>query len=200
MTQVFDIRNVLRKYLRMSHQDFIEKVGLPLLAHRLRRVSDAIVHDVGKLLNSRDVGIPPRAGSLVLLLSQCHELPIMVASEQLRLSHPMIISLARALSAAGLVEDVSDPNDSRRRLLRLTSEGRQQARFLGDLNRALSGAFEQMFEETGVDLFAALQAFEQAATRQPILDRVAALLDKPSREKTSPPKNAPVDLFGEYDQ
>jgi DNA-binding MarR family transcriptional regulator len=170
----------------MSQPDFVEKIGLPLLAHRLRRMSDAIVHDVGALLNSRDVGIPPRAGSLVLLLSQCHELPIMVASEHLRLSHPMIISLAHALSAAGLVEDVFDPHDSRRRLLRLTKKGRQQARFLGDLNRALSGAFEQIFQETGADLFAALQAFEEAAAKQPIFDRVAALLDRTGREKTPP--------------
>lgn len=169
----------------MRDPDFVESMGLPLLAHRLRRVSDALVADVGELLDHRHVDIPPRAGSLVMLLRSCTELAVTAAAQRLGLSHTMIINLARALKEAGLVEDALDPQDSRRRLLRLTNAGHEQAQFLDALNRALAAAYGQMFEETGIDLFAALEAFERAAARESVLDRVAALLEPPDHPETS---------------
>jgi DNA-binding MarR family transcriptional regulator len=170
----------------MISEDFVETIGLPLLAHRLRRLSDAMVHDVGELFGRRSIALPPRAGSLVMLLDQCGQLPITVAAKRLRLSHPLVITLARKLGDSGLLVTISDPDDSRRRLLSLTGEGQKLGRFLYDFNRSLSSTFEQMFEEAGIDLFAAVQAFEKAAKRRSFHDRLGECLDKTFHEKVHP--------------
>jgi DNA-binding MarR family transcriptional regulator len=162
----------------MSNADFVESIGLPLLAHRLRRLSDALVHDVGALFEHRGIALPPRGASLVMLLDQCGELSVTVAAKRLRLSHPLVITLARALGEAGLVANAPDPGDNRRRLLSLSREGHALARFLYQFNRALADTYQEMFTETGLDLHAAVEAFEAAARKRSFHDRLGERLDR----------------------
>jgi DNA-binding MarR family transcriptional regulator len=112
--------------------------------------------------------------STLLLLRQAGPIGITEIGFRLRLSHPMIIKLARALAAAGLVRDEADRDDQRRRLLALTDKGAEQAALAEQLLGEIGGMFETMFAEAGADLFDALERFEAAAARRPIAGRLEA--------------------------
>jgi DNA-binding MarR family transcriptional regulator len=161
--------------------DFIETLGLPFLAHRLRRVSDAILRDVGAVFRARGIELPPRGGSLVMLLAESGRLPVTEAAHRLKLSHPLIITLSKTLAGAGFVVTASDSRDKRRRLLSLTKKGRELAAILEGVNRSLSRSYREIFDEAGIDLFAAIQAFEGVTEKRSLAGRLGGYLDEDLR-------------------
>lgn len=156
------------------HEDFIRGRGLPFLAHRLRRIQELILEGTGEALAEAGFKGPPRSVSTLLLLSEQGPMGVTEIGQRLRLSHPLIIKLSRALAAAGLVRSEVDPDDSRRRLIRLTEAGKAQAALVEAFLSRIGSAFEAMFAEGGHDLLAAAAAFEQAAERRPVAGRIAA--------------------------
>jgi DNA-binding MarR family transcriptional regulator len=160
----------------MAEQDFVRSLGLPFMAHRLRRASELILEETSKLLLDEEIEGPARAASTLLLLRDNGPTGITEIAFRLRLSHPLIIKLSAGLAAAGLVRDESDPRDNRRRLLALTDKGLAETQRIDAFSDAVGRAFEAMFEESGADLFAALEGFEAAAERRPVAARVRAAL------------------------
>lgn len=160
----------------MAEQDFVRSLGLAFMAHRLKRVSELIVEGSTAALRGQGLESPARAGSTLLLLAENGPTGITEIAFRLRLSHPLIIKLAAALAAAGLVRDASDPKDNRRRLIALTARGEAEAARLDAFSRAVARAFETMFAEMDADLFDALERFERAAEARPIGERIAAEL------------------------
>src|SRR3954468_4585216 len=107
--------------------DFVQSLGLPFLAHRLKRASELILEGSSAALCGAGLASPARAGSTLLLLRALGPTGITEIAYRLRLSHPLIIQPAAALAAAGLVSDDSDPADHRRRLIALTEKGEAEA-------------------------------------------------------------------------
>ena len=157
-------------------EDFVRTLGLPFMAHRLRRLSELILEGSSSALRKAGFEGPARAGSTLLLLRDNGPTSITEIAYRLRLSHPLIIKLAAALGEAGLVRDESDSSDSRRRLISLTEKGKAEAARIARLSAALGRVFAEMFEEAGADLYAALERFEEAAEAQPIAARLDAEL------------------------
>jgi DNA-binding MarR family transcriptional regulator len=160
----------------MADQDFVRALGLPFMAHRLRRLSELILEGASEELRRFGFDGPARAGSTLLLLRDNGPTGITEIAYRLRLSHPLIIKLAAALAGAGLVRDESDPADHRRRLLALTRKGEAEAARIEHFSAALGRVFGAMFEEAGADLFAAVEKFEAAAEARPIAARLEAEL------------------------
>ena len=157
----------------MSH-DFVQSLGLPFLAHRLKRASELMLEGSAEALRAEGFAAPARAGSTLLLLRENGPTGVTEIAYRLRLSHPLIIKLTAALAGAGLVENRADPLDNRRRLIALTDKGLAEAGRFDAFLRRLDRAFEEMFEEMGVDLFDAVERFERAAERRPIAERIGA--------------------------
>lgn len=156
--------------------DFVHGLGLPFLAHRLKRASELILEGSAAALRDQGLEAPARAGSTLLLLRANGPTGITEIAYRLRLSHPLIIKLAAALAGAGLVEDRADRRDHRRRLIALTDKGAAEAERFAAFAGALGRAFEAMFAEMGGDLFAMLERFERAAAGRSIEDRLAGAL------------------------
>jgi DNA-binding MarR family transcriptional regulator len=152
--------------------DFVQSLGLPFLAHRLRRASELILEGSSAALRAQGFSAPARAGSTLLLLRANGPTGVTEIAYRLRLSHPLIIKLTAALAGAGLVENRTDPLDSRRRLIALTEKGLEEAERFDAFLRRLAGTFEEMFAESGADLFDAVERFEQAAGARPIAERL----------------------------
>jgi DNA-binding MarR family transcriptional regulator len=164
----------------IERPDFITGLGAAFLAHRLRRASESILDATGPFLREQGISAPPRAISTLLLLDERGALGITGISTTLRLTHPLIIKLVRALADSGYVSEERDPQDSRRRLISLTDEGRRQAAIARRLNVAVARAFAGVAAETGTDLLDAVARFEAAIRAKPLADRLArALRDAP---------------------
>lgn len=162
----------------MAEPDFIRSLGLPFLSHRLKRASELILEGSTAALRGQGFASPARSGSTLLLLREAGPMGVTEIAYRLRLSHPLIIKLTAAMAAEGLVRDRSDPGDNRRRLIALTGRGEAEAARLLAFSDALARTFAAMFEESGADLFAAVERFEQAAEARPVAERLAAELAK----------------------
>src|SRR5579864_1177615 len=91
------IRNRLRKWLRNEEcalADFVESLGLPFFAHRLRRLSETLVEASGGWLREVGVAAPPKAVSTLLLIAAEGPSTVTEIATRLRLSHPLIVKLA----------------------------------------------------------------------------------------------------------
>ena len=157
---------------REKAQDFIVALGRPLLAHRLRRLSERMVESAGSVLPSLGITAPPRSNSTLLLLREHGSLAVTEIAAGVRLSHPLIIKLVDELLAKGLVRSEIDAADRRRRVVSLTAKGKREADRFTEMNRTMAALFADLEKESGHDLFAALEAFEAALDVEPLSDRM----------------------------
>jgi DNA-binding MarR family transcriptional regulator len=160
--------------------DFVESLGPAFFAHRLRRLSEALVEEGAAWLPGAGITAPPKAGSTLMLLEAEGPLSVTEIAARLRLTHPLIVKLARELEALGLVRAEQDPADGRRRPLFLTAAGRRQAARLARLNARIARAYGELFAEAGVDAFAAVVAVERALTRRSLAQRLGEPAETPA--------------------
>lgn len=155
--------------------DFITELGLPFLAHRLRRMSEQFVDDYAAWLTEAGISAPARGLSTLLLLDRQGPHSVTEIAGRIRLSHPLIIKLVAQLEGAGLVETLADPTDRRRRPIALTPFGRQQVARTEAASAVISAAYRELFAEVGVDLLDAAQRAEAAVIREPFTARLRRL-------------------------
>jgi DNA-binding MarR family transcriptional regulator len=164
-------------------KDFIESLGLPFLAHRLRRASEMLLEGTAVFLRDSGIAAPPRSISTLLLLKREGPQGITQIAQRLRLTHPLIIKLVATLEEVGYVSSLPCPTDRRRRVVELTQTGLQQTdrieEGIGDIASCLSG----LFDETGVDLLDAVQRLEEAIRRKPMGERFRTVAGAPARER-----------------
>lgn len=159
----------------MSDGDFIRSLGPAFLAHRLRRASETILEGTSAFLGANGSAAPARSVSTLLLLQRDGPAGVTAIAQRLRLSHPLIIKLTSALIAAGYAEQRADPNDNRRRLIALTPQGEAEVARLADLLNVIERTLHVLFDEVGVDLFAAIARFEAATDAVPVGERLARM-------------------------
>lgn len=142
--------------------DFVTTLGRPLIAHRLRRLSEMFVEAYAGWLSEVGIDLPPRGLSTVMLLDRDGPLGVTEIAAQLRLSHPLVIKLVAMLEAGGYVATIADPGDGRRRPVGLTASGRAAAQRLGIALGGMDRAYADLFAEAGADLFDAVRRIEDA--------------------------------------
>jgi len=152
----------------MEESDFVESLGVPFLAHRLRRASDLILQGTAPYMQALGVDAPPRSASTLLLLKRQGPAGITDIARRLRLTHPLIIKMVKSLAESGYVSERTDPSDQRRRVISLTDAGQQQARKIEAGLIHLESCLLAVFDETGDDLLGALERFESALRRCPL--------------------------------
>jgi DNA-binding MarR family transcriptional regulator len=140
--------------------DFIHSLGLPFLAHRLRRLSELLVLEEEPVMREADLLVPARGASTMLLLSCKGPLTVTQIARELRLSHPLIIRIVRALETVGYVTGGDEQPDRRSRRLVLTALGAAKAKELEEFNEVVAEAYRWLFRAAEVDLFAAVEAIE----------------------------------------
>ena len=154
-------------------KDFIESHGRAFLAHRLRRSSDRIVEQVGAELVAMGLSIPPRGASMLLLIDGAGPIGVVEVSRRLRLSHPLIVRMARQFEELGLVTSEKDSHDSRRKQLVTTAKGHGEAETVRGFNTRVSAMFGELFGDIGCDVIEALDRLDAALAAVPIDRRLA---------------------------
>lgn len=75
----------------------------------------------------------------------------------------------------GIIERVDDPEDGRRKLLRLTPKGRDQFAILSGRLEKAGRAFEALFAEIGCDLPEVTRQVAEALQNKSLLNRMKDL-------------------------
>lgn len=152
--------------------DFIEEQGKAFLAHLLGRLHDHLVRGFADWNVKMGILAPPRTHSTMRLLSERGPKSVTEIATALKQSHPLIITWVRTLRSLGFIETEGDPQDGRRTLISLTTEWRRELERQRRAEPVTVAAIERLIEETGTDLFAALQRMERACNKVSFADRL----------------------------
>jgi DNA-binding MarR family transcriptional regulator len=155
--------------------DYAQRSGAAALGARLRRLSERIDRDAGRLYAELDVRFEQRWFGVLNQLDLNGPRSVGDLAAALGVTHVSVSQVRQALVAEGLVAEDRDPRDGRSRVLRLTDEGRAMARRLAPAWKALSAAAVELNAEAQ-DALAALERLEAALDRASILDRARRAL------------------------
>jgi DNA-binding MarR family transcriptional regulator len=159
---------------QMSDENFIGKhrLGSAFIAFQLDRLTELIIAQGNDMLDAAGITFPSRAVSTVLYIGE-HQ-PTSTADIARALGQPHQVATQRVdiLLRLGVVERVDDPDDGRRKLLRLTRQGSDQFQIMTARLAKAGRAFETLFDEIGCDLPAVIQRAADALGSAPLLSRM----------------------------
>src|ERR1700761_4103902 len=90
---------------------------------RMKRLYDTFAKDVIMIYHEEKLNFEPKYFTLYYLISRKGEMGITEIADELNLSHPGVIHLAKELEALGYIESAKSAGDSRKRILKLSEEG-----------------------------------------------------------------------------
>ncbi|MEO6329500.1 MAG: MarR family transcriptional regulator [Ginsengibacter sp.] len=102
----------------------ISKLGALAIGARMRRLTDMFARDVAIIYKEHHLDFEARYFVLFYLISQRDGIGIMEIAEELSLTHPGIIHLAKELEKKGYIKSVKSPTDNRKRMLSLSKKGK----------------------------------------------------------------------------
>jgi DNA-binding MarR family transcriptional regulator len=106
-------------------KNIINQLGELAIGARMRRLYDVLSRDVMKIYEDNGLDFETKHFTLFYLVSQREGIGIMEIADELSLTHPAIIHLAKELEKKGYIESVKSPGDNRKRLLRLSKKGKK---------------------------------------------------------------------------
>lgn len=148
--------------------------GSLLLGSRLRRLSDQLHAGVDQAYLAAGVSLSSRCFPVLFLLRDNGPTSITVLAAQIGQTHPAVVQLGRKMLAAGVVAEMSAPDDERRRLLALTDDGRQLMLRLQPVWQDIQAAVDVVCDQGADQLLAVLSRAESHLQANAFADMIAA--------------------------
>lgn len=105
--------------------NIISSLGALAIGARMRRLTDMFSRDVEIIYKEHNLDFEAKYFVLFYLVSKRDEgIGIMEIADELSLTHPAIIHLAKELEKKGYIQSVKSATDSRKRLLKLSKKGK----------------------------------------------------------------------------
>ncbi len=155
----------------MPEPDVMGELGALALGSRLKRLSDSLVQDISRMYESVEAGFEPRWFPVFVYLYRQGPTSITELARGLGVSHPGINKTANELIEARLAAPYRDRNDKRKRVLALTSVGRQKYEKLEPMWRAVRQAMQSAIDEGGGEFLQELDHLETSLQHKSFLER-----------------------------
>lgn len=156
-------------------KNIINELGELAIGARMRRLYDIFSKDVGKIYTDNKLNFETKYFTLFYLVSQRKEMGIMEIAEELSLTHPAIIHLAKELEKKGYIESVKSPSDNRKRLLRLSKKGQKALPAFQKVWKKITALNKQLMAQQQNHLLKALEEMEQMLEEQSYYKRYQTL-------------------------
>lgn len=166
-----NVRIYVNDYPNMTNPDLMSELGALALGSRLKRLSDALVQDVSRIYESVDTGFEPRWFPVFVYLYRQGPTSITGLARGLGVSHPGINKTANELIEAKLAAPYRDRNDKRKRVLALTSIGREKYQKLEPMWLAVRDAMQSAIDEGGGEFLQELAQLESSLNQRSFLER-----------------------------
>jgi DNA-binding MarR family transcriptional regulator len=151
--------------------DYTRKYGPAAIGARLRRLSESIDEDAGRIYVDLGIDFQQRWVGILEQLHNRGAQPVGELAASLGIRHSSVSQTRRSLEEAGLVESEVDPQDGRSRLLRLSGSGKELVRRLQPLWKILNATSLELDQEAD-HVIAALDRLDRALERLSLYDRV----------------------------
>ncbi|TKC65087.1 MarR family transcriptional regulator [Pedobacter hiemivivus] len=141
-------------------QNIINELGALAIGSRMRRLYDALSKDAARVYEDHELQFEIKYFTLFYLISKRKQIGIMDIAEELSLTHPAIIHLAKELEKKGYIESASAPGDSRKRMLQLSAKGKKSLPAFKKVWEKINTLNEQLFVQQH-QLLQTLEAIEK---------------------------------------
>jgi GNAT superfamily N-acetyltransferase len=159
-------------------EDLLEELGALALGGRLKRLADALMQDGSRIYEQVHPGFQARWFAVFSYLYKKGPTSITGLAKGLGVSHPGINKIANELIKVRLVAPYRDRNDKRKRVLALTSSGRQKYQLLEPTLRDIRQALQAAVDESGGDFIEQLTTLEKSFGRRDFASRFRNQQDK----------------------
>ncbi len=157
----------------MASSDIVSAFAPAFFGLAASRLVDRLVEEGSGAASSAGLTAPVRTFSLLITLSDGPRTVTEIA-ERLGVTHAAVIKQASPLLEAKFVARTQDPDDRRRMPLRLTAKGARETARVADFMKAAQKAYLAIFDEIGMDVFAAIERFNGALDRTAFDERLSA--------------------------
>ena len=140
--------------------DFLMDLGSIAVTTRLKRVSDALLHDGKRMYRELGMDIEPNWFVVFKLLQKRGPATVTEIAEALGFSHPSVITIANKMQKAGYIDEERGKDDSRKRVLSLSDKAIKKMPEFETVWQAGTAGFKKMLADT--DVLAALDILENA--------------------------------------
>jgi DNA-binding MarR family transcriptional regulator/N-acetylglutamate synthase-like GNAT family acetyltransferase len=161
-----------------NKEDFLNELAELALGSRLKRMSEKMLASAAEVYQTFNMNIQPKWFTLLALLDSKGQTTIVEASNLLGLSQPALSQFCKQLDEAGLVRVTVAKQDSRRREMSLTNQGKAAIVEMKPIWAAVEKAAKAMCQEFDNDFYRSLINLEKAFDKQDLLSRTKAELDK----------------------
>ncbi|MEQ5790741.1 MarR family transcriptional regulator [Muricauda sp. NFXS6] len=150
--------------------DYLKTLEYLGMTARVKRLSDNLFYSIRKLYQEMDIDIEPSWHLVFLILKEQGEVGMLDFANILNLSKPAVTKMIRKMEDMGYVQMGSDPSDSRRKLVSLSSKAEQRLPQFESVWDAGQLAVQQLLE-TNPHFMGALELLEQQLEEQNFCDR-----------------------------
>jgi DNA-binding MarR family transcriptional regulator len=168
--------------------DYTRKYGPAAIGARLRRLSESIDEDAGRVYAELGITFQQRWVGILEQLAGADALSVGELATMLGIRHSSVSQTRRSLEEAGLVESEADPNDARSRRLRLSASGKKLVRRLEPLWETLNQTSIELDKEAG-HVVDALDRLDKALRRLSLYDRAQQNFRRHSLKSVSKKKS-----------
>ncbi len=157
----------------MFHGNYVDDHPLSgaFVANQLIRLADMISDQGEALLMDARLSFPARAVSTVLLIGDRGAMTAADIAGTLEQPHQLVTQRVELLLNAGVIEKLTDQNDARRKILKLSPEGEAQFARLQMMLEKADKVFSVLFAEISCDLPEVIIRFSNALNNSPLLER-----------------------------
>ena len=140
--------------------DIIADLGTLAFASRLKRLSDLGMQSTLDIYKFYNVDFEPKFFPLFYYLSQKGEASIMELAENLNISHPAIIQIARDLEKKGLIVSKKSADDARKRNLKISKKGKTLLSILQKIWAEIRALNDEIIESAEHNIMISLKEIE----------------------------------------
>jgi len=156
--------------------DFLSELGLNAVVTRLKRASDAMLHDGKRMYAELGMDIEPNWFAVFKLLNKYERLSVTEIAVAIGLSHPSVISIINKMMSAGYLKEAKAKGDGRLRILYLTAKAKKRMSEFEHVWDAGTAGFKRMMRDT--DILNTLDVLEKRIAEKGFRERTLEELER----------------------
>ncbi len=155
-----------------NQEDFIRDLGELALGSRLKRLLERLNGDISQFYGLLGIDFKARWFSVLYLLGRQSPMTITGIAGKIGFTHPAVNKIVAQMSKAGLVVSSRYDMDKRKRLVDLTSKGRDIYKQLTPVWNTARGAVADLLTESGGGLLESIDRIEHTLDERSLYRRM----------------------------
>jgi len=152
--------------------DVIKQLGPMALGSRLKRLTIRMNKDISRIYRELGMEFEARWFPVAYMLRQQAPLSITEIAEALNYTHTAIKNFANEMLKKGLLESTRDASDKRKRLVRLSSKGRQVVDRLIPVWQEVRDVASDLVESSEPNLLTSIESVERQLDEKEVYSRI----------------------------